>query len=484
MSLRDRLKLNDDSEKEQKGEQPQQLPEEIVPEAPAGVDFSSLKEQLNVLLVEKVNSTPVWINYTDSQQKALLKQFVEGQLSNSLNEVSLNKNEKEKLVKEIIEEAQGFGPLEPLLKDADVSYVLVNGAKDVYIEKGGRLSKTNVVFKDSQHLKNLIERVIANAGKKIDDKNPMAEVKLVNGFHINAVLPPLSLEGPVLSIKKAPQNVQTLSGLVKQGFLSKEMSEVLSLAVKAKLNIIISGQTGVGKTTLLNALAAQIPQAERIITIEDSAELTLQRSNAVRFEARGTNGDMPEINAKDLVVNALRMRPDRIIIGQCQGAETFDILQAINSGTEGFLSTVFANSEKDTILKLESMSLCPGAEKEKSIKAQIVSAINLIVHVARLQDGSRKVVSISEMASLEGNEVILNELFSFKQEKIENFKVIGEHISTGNKPTFVAKLKETNLSVPVEYFDKERKHVYSTENAAQTSPKGEFDLKKRLFGRS
>lgn len=484
MSLRDRLNLNEDNKKEQKEDQTEQiehLPEEIVPEAPAGVDFSSLKEQLNILLVEKVNSTPVWINYSDSQQKNLLRQFVEGQLSNSLKEVSLNKNEKEKLVKEIIEEAQGFGPLDPLLKDTDVSYILVNGAKDVYVEKGGRLSKTNVVFKDNLHLKNLIERIVANTGKRIDEKTPMAEVKLANGFHINAVLPPLSLEGPVLSIKKAPKNVQNLNGLVKQGFLSKEMSDILSLAVKAKLNIIISGQAGVGKTTLLNALASEIPQNERIITVEDSAELTIQRSNAVRFEARGASTDMPEITIRDLTANALRMRPDRIIIGQCQSTETFDMLQAINGGTEGFLTTVFANSPKDTVSRLESMALCPEAQKEQSISAQIASAINLIVHIVRLQDGARKITSISEISGLDENEVVLNEIFNFKQEKIENFKVIGNHISTGIKPRFITKLKEANFSVPVEYFDQERKHVYSLENLAKSSAKPEFDLKKRLF---
>lgn len=491
MSLRDRLNLSEDADKEQKKEQieqpigqAEQMSEEIMPAAPAGVDFSSVKEQLNILLVEKVNSTPVWINYTDSQQKNLLRQFVEGQLNNSLKEVTLSKNEKEKLVKEIIEEAQGFGPLDSLLKEADVSYILVNGAKDVYIEKGAKLSKTNVVFKDNQHLKNLIERIVANAGKKIDDKTPMAEVKLANGFHINAVLPPLSLDGPVLSIKKAPQNVHNLNGLLKQKFLSKEMSDILSLAVKAKLNIIISGQTGVGKTTLLNALASEIPQAERIITVEDSAELMLQRSNSVRFEARGVSTQMPEISTKDLVLNALRMRPDRIIIGQCQGSETFDMLQAINSGTEGFLTTVFANSANDTILRLESMSTCPEAEKEKSIKAQIASAINLIVYVARLQDGSRKITSISEITGLEGNEVGLSEIFSFKQEKIENFKVIGEHVSTGISPKFVTKLKEANLAVPVEHFNKERKHIYSMENIAKPTTGGDSAFKKRLFGRN
>lgn len=486
MSLRDRLNLNDDSENKQKDDQAQQidnLPEEIVHEAPAGVDFSSLKEQLNVLLVEKVNSTPVWINYSDSQQKALLKQFVEGQLSNSLKEVSLDKNEKEKLVKEIIEEAQGFGPLDPLLKDNDVSYILVNGAKDVYVEKGGKLSKTNVVFKDDLHLKNFIERIVANTGKRIDEKSPMAEVKLANGFHINAVLPPLSLEGPVLSIKKAPKNIQNLNGLVKQGFLSKEMSDILSLAVKAKLNIIISGSSGAGKTTLLSALIAEIPKNERIITVEDSAELIIQRSNAVRFEARGASMDMPEITTKDLTANALRMRPDRIIIGQCRSTEAFDMIQAINGGTEGFLTTVFANSPKDAVSRLESMSLCPEAQKEQPIRAQIVSAINLIVNIARLPDGARKITSICEVSGFDGKELVLDEIFSFKQDGIENFKVIGEHVSTGIKPKFTAKMKEANFSVPVEYFDKERKHVYSLENLVKSSAKPEFDLKKRLFGK-
>lgn len=483
MSLRDRLNLNDDSEKKQADEQIEQVTEEVLHSAPAGVDFSSLKEQLNILLVEKVNSTPVWINYTDNQQKELLRQFVEGQLTNSLKEVSLGKNEKEKLVKEIVEEAQGFGPLDGLLKDGEVSYILVNGAKDVYVEKGGKLSKTNVVFKDNQHLKNIIERIVGNVGKKIDDKNPMAEVRLANGFHINAVLPPLSLDGPVLSIKKAQQSVQSLSGLVKLGFLSKEISDILSLAVKSKLNIVICGQTGVGKTTLLNALASEIPQVERIITVEDAAELMLQRDNMVRFEAGG-NGAAIEVSTKDLVANALRMRPDRIIIGQCRGSETFDVLQAINSGYEGLLTTIYANSAQDAIVKLETMAMSSEAEKEKSVKSQITSAINLIVHISRLHDGSRKVTSVSEVAGLEGNEVKLDEIFYFKQEKVETQKVIGGHISTGTKPKFTTKIKQANFTVPIEYFDKDRKHFYVLEIPATAAAAGEPALKKRLFGRS
>lgn len=462
MSLRDRLSLNDSNEEQnQTGQMP--LQEEILPSTPAGVDFSSLKEQLNVLLVEKVNSTPVWINYTDSQQKALLKQFVEGQLSNSLNQVSLKKDEKEKLVKEIIEEAQGFGPLDPLLKDSEISYILVNGAKDVSVEKNGKLTKTNVTFKDNQHLKNMIERVIANAGKRIDEKTPMADAKLANGFHINAVLPPLALDGPVLSIKKTLLTVQSLSGLVKQRFLSKEMADFLSFAAKAKLNIVISGQTGAGKTTLLNALASEIPLNERIITIEDSAELMLQRENTIRFETRQASAAAPEISAKDLLSNAFRMRPDRIIIGQCKESET--LLQAINGDIEGFLTTMLATSAQDTIDRLK-------ADSAGSRKA--IAALNLIIHVARLQDGSRKITSISEIV-MQGNEPALNEVFTLNN---------NEHISTGIKPSLLAKFEHSGVSLPSEYFDKERKHVYTPEALAKTASKQEPALMKRLFKKS
>ena len=426
-------------------------------------DFLNLKEQLHALLVEKVNSTPTWIDYDDDQQKELIKQFLENQLSNAFKHIPLNKNEKDRLIKEIIQEAKGYGPLDPLLEDPAISDILVNGAKKVYIEKGGKLYKTNVTFKDNQHLRNIIERIVSKVGRRIDEKSPMVDARLIDGSRVNAIIPPLALDGPSLSIRKFKQDAGSLERLLGWHSLTKEMAEVLALAVKARLNIIISGGTGAGKTTLLNSLSSQIPSDERIITIEDSAELALQQDHIVRLETRPSNIEgTGQISARDLVINALRMRPDRIVIGECRGAETLDMLQAMNTGHDGSLTTLHSNSPRDALSRLETMVMYAGIDlPEKNIKSQITSAIDLIIQVNRLQDGSRKITSITEITGMEGSIISMQEIFAFEQTGFENLKVLGQHISTGIRPKFVDKLKERNLSIPLEYFNKERKHTYT-----------------------
>lgn len=454
--------------------------------SPATSDFLNLKEQLHVLLVEKVNSTPTWINYDDEQQKELIKQFVENQLANTFKSIPLNKNEKDRLIKEIIQEAKGYGPLDPLLDDPMISDILVNGAKNVYVEKNGKLYKTSVTFKDNQHLKNIIERIVAKVGRRIDEKSPMVDARLTDGSRVNAIIPPLALDGPSLSIRKFKQDAGSLESLLKWGALSREMSEILSMAVKAKMNVVISGGTGAGKTTLLNSLSSQIPNDERIITIEDSAELALQQEHIVRLETRPPNIEgTGQINARDLVINALRMRPDRIIIGECRGAEALDMLQAMNTGHDGSLTTLHSNSPRDALSRLETMSMYSGIDlPEKNIKSQIASAINIIIQVSRLQDGSRKVTSVSEITGMEGTVISMQEIFTFEQTGYENLKVIGHHSSTGIRPHFVDKLKERNIMVPLEYFNKERKHTYLSGNQpAQSSLFNQqaADVKTRLM---
>lgn len=463
MSLRDRLNA---------ANQPLQAPTPIITtgafSTSASSDFLVLKEKLHGLLVEKVNSTPTWVNYDDEQQKELIKQFIESQLLNAFKNIPLNKMEKDRLIKEIIQEAKGYGPLDPLLEDPTISDILVNGAKSVYVEKGGKLYKTSVTFKDNQHLKNIIERIVSKVGRRIDEKSPMVDARLIDGSRVNAIIPPLAIDGPSLSIRKFKQDAGSIQGLLKWQSLSVEMAQVLAVAVKARLNVVISGGTGAGKTTLLNSLSSEIPNDERIITIEDSAELSLQQDHVVRLETRPSNIEgTGEITARDLVINALRMRPDRIVIGECRGAEALDMLQAMNTGHDGSLTTLHANTPRDALSRLETMSMYSGVDlPEKNIKSQICSAINIIIQASRLQDGSRKITSISEVIGMEGTVITMQELFCFEQTGYENGKVIGQHISTGIRPRFVDKLKERNLSVPLEYFNKERKQTYLQNEAA------------------
>lgn len=453
--------------------------------APATSDFLNMKEQLHVLLVEKVNSTPTWVNYDDEQQKELIRQFIEGQLLGTFKSIPLNKNEKDRLIREIIQEAKGYGPLDPLLEDPSISDILVNGAKSVYVEKNGKLFKTNISFKDNQHLRNIIERIVSKVGRRIDEKSPMVDARLADGSRVNAIIPPLALDGPSLSIRKFKQDAGSMDSLLKWGSLTKEMAETLSLAVSGKLNIIISGGTGAGKTTLLNSLSAKIPNDERIITIEDSAELALQQEHVVRLETRPANIEgSGQITARDLVINALRMRPDRIIIGECRGAETLDMLQAMNTGHDGSLTTLHANTPRDALARLETMTMFSGVDlPEKNIKSQIASAINIIIQVSRLQDGSRKVTSISEITGTEGSIISMQEIFAFEQTGFENSKVQGHHISTGIRPKFVDRLKERSLSIPLEYFNKDRQHTYLTPNVTYTKvpQQAESEIKSRLM---
>lgn len=448
-------------------------------------DFLNLKEQLHALLVEKVNSTPTWINYDDEQQKDLIRQFIEGQLINSFKHIPLNKFEKDKLIKEIIQEAKGYGPLDPLLEDPTISDILVNGPKHVFVEKGGKLYKTNVKFKDNQHLRNIIERIVSKVGRRIDEKSPMVDARLADGSRVNAIIPPLAIDGPSLSIRKFKQDAGSLESLLKWNSLTKEMAETLSMAVKARLNIVISGGTGAGKTTLLNSLSAQIPNDERIITIEDSAELALQQEHVIRLETRPANIEgTGQITARDLVINALRMRPDRIIIGECRGAETLDMLQAMNTGHDGSLTTLHANSPRDALSRLETMVMYAGIDlPEKNIKSQVSSAIDIIVQASRLQDGSRKITSISEITGMEGNVISMQEIFAFEQTGFENLKVQGQHVSTGIRPKFVEKLKGRSLSIPLEYFNKERKHAYISSATAVTTEQAS-NIKDRLVNQN
>ena len=429
---------------------------------PLNEELRNLKEKLHILLIEKVNTTPNWSNFNDDEQKALIRQFIDFQIASNFRQVPINKTEKERLIKEIIQDTKGFGPLDPLLEDPGISDILVNGAKSVYIEKNGKLYKTSVVFKDNDHLKNIIERIVSKVGRRIDEKSPMVDARLPDGSRVNAIIPPLAIDVPSLSIRRFKKDAGTIEALLRWGSMSKEMADVLQAAVRARCNIIISGGTGAGKTTLLNSLSARIPAGERIITIEDSAELSLKQDHVVRLETRPKNIEGEgEITTRDLVINALRMRPDRIVIGECRGAETLDMLQAMNTGHDGSLTTLHANSPRDALARLETMVLYAGVDlPSKNIRQQISSAINIIVQASRLQDGSRKVTRISEITGMEENVITMQDIFVWKQTGISDNMVIGTHVSSGVRPEFMKKIERMGIEINGKIFDANYKHSY------------------------
>lgn len=462
MSLKDRLNSTNNQVKT-----PKKSDDAFIGISPLSEEFSSVKEKLHSLLIEKVNSTPSWSSYTDDEQKELIRQFIEGQLNTNFRSIPLNRDERDKLVKEIIQEAKGFGPLDPLLEDPTISDILVNGAKKVYVEKDGKLYKTSIVFKDNNHLKNIIERIVSKIGRRIDEKSPMVDARLSDGSRVNAIIPPLAIDGPSLSIRRFKADAGTMDALLRWGSISKEIAEVLEAAVAARCNIVISGGTGAGKTTLLNSLSAKIPPGERIITIEDSAELCLQQDHIVRLETRPANIEGEgEITARDLVINSLRMRPDRIIIGECRGAETLDMLQAMNTGHDGSLTTLHANSPRDALSRLETMVMYSGIDlPERNIKSQIASAINIIIQASRLQDGSRKVTKVSEIVGMEQNVITMQDIFVWEQTGAGTKTVMGMHTSTGVRPKFMDKIKARGIEINHQYFDKNHRHTYMTKNS-------------------
>lgn len=440
-------------------------------DTPLNQEFADLKEKLHALLIDKVNSTANWSQYTDDDQKNLIKQFIEFQISTNFRNTPLNKVEKDRLIREIIQEAKGFGPLDPLLNDPTVSDILVNGYKSVYVEKNGKLYKTSIVFKDNYHLKNIIERIVSKVGRRIDEKSPMVDARLADGSRVNAIIPPLAVDGPSLSIRRFRADSGTMESLLKRGSITVEMAQVLEAAVKARLNVVISGGTGAGKTTLLNSLSAEIANNERIITIEDSAELNLQQEHVVRLETRPANIEGEgQVTARDLLINTLRMRPDRIIVGECRGAETLDMLQAMNTGHDGSLTTLHANSPRDALSRLETMVMFSGIDlPEKNIKSQIASAVNIIVQVSRLIDGTRKITRVSEIVGMEGDVITMQDIFVWEQTGVGINTVMGMHSSTGIRPKFLEKVQAKGIELNTQVFDRNYRHTYLNKSKPQTA---------------
>lgn len=368
--------------------------------------------------------------------------------------VVLNRIDRAELFERIVSELLGYGPLDPLLADDSINEIMVNGPKQVYIERGGRLELTDIEFEDEDHLMRIILRIVSPLGRRIDESSPMVDGRLPDGSRINAVIPPISLVGPVLTIRKFSRDPYTVEDLIRFGTMTHEVAEFLKACVQARLNIVVSGSTGAGKTTLLNVLSSFIPPHERIITIEDAAELRLHQEHVITLEARPPNIEgKGEITIRDLVINALRMRPDRIVVGEVRGGEALDMLQAMNTGHDGSLSTVHSNSPRDTLRRIETMVLMAGMDLPlRAIREQIASALDMIVHVARMRDGTRKIVSISEVQGMEGEVVVLQDIFAFKQTGIRDGRVIGELRPTGVRPKFMERLEAANIYLEPSIF--------------------------------
>jgi pilus assembly protein CpaF len=370
--------------------------------------------------------------------------------------VLLTLEQRERLVREIHDEVFGLGPLEPLLQDRTVDDVLVNGHETVFVERNGKIEKTVARFKDDAHLMRVIDKIVSSVGRRVDETNPMVDARLTDGSRVNVIIPPLALEGPTVSIRRFAADPFQADDLVEIGTLTPELVELMRGIARARLNVLISGGTGAGKTTLLNVLSGFIPERERIVTIEDAAELQLKQEHVVRLETRPANieGKL-QITQRDLVINSLRMRPDRIIVGEVRGSEALDMLQAMNTGHEGSLTTVHANTPRDALTRIETMVAMTGLElPQRAVRQQIASALDVVIQLSRLSDGTRRLVSLQELSGMEGEVVVMQEIFRYERRGVDKEgNVLGEIRATGIRPNFAEKLRLSGIELPADLFD-------------------------------
>src|SRR5579872_4587794 len=414
--------------------------------------FEDLKTLIHSKLVDKLDLSRLGDLEGDTLRREI--RLVVEHLCDTENPL-LNRSERERLIEEVLDETFGFGPLEILLKDPTISDIMINGPKKVFVEKRGRIVRSEVVFRDNSHLLQIIDRIVSKVGRRIDETSPMVDARLPDGSRLNAVIPPLAIDGPSLSIRRFGANPLSLEDLLKFGAFTPEMVMLLEGAMKARLNIIVSGGTGSGKTTLLNTLSSFIPHDQRVITIEDAAELQLQQEHVLRLETRPSNIEgKGHVSATDLVKNALRMRPDRIIIGECRGPETLDMLQAMNTGHEGSLTTIHANSPRDAVSRLETMISMGGIDIPlKALRHQFASAVDLIIQANRLQGGPRKVTHVTEVLNMEQDTVIMQDIFLFVQDGIdETGRAFGHFTATGVRPAFMSRLEAAGVRLPANLF--------------------------------
>jgi pilus assembly protein CpaF len=414
--------------------------------------FAELKTRLHLAIISELGPQL----YNSGGDAQLLHDRVENSIRERLAaEAGLSRDDRARLQREIQADILAYGPIEPLLADDTISEIMINGPYDVWLERDGLLSKTGYTFNDESHLRRIINKMVGQIGRRIDESSPMVDARLPDGSRVNAIIPPLSLTGPLVTIRKFHHQRFFLDDLIAVGTLSEQAAEFVKLCIRAELNILISGGTGTGKTTLLNALSEAIPDEERIVTIEDAAELKLRQQHVLRLEGRPKNIEGEgEITIRDLVRNALRMRPDRIVVGEVRGAEALDMLQAMNTGHDGSLSTVHCNSPRDALARVETMVLMAGYDLPlKAIRQQVASALELIVHLERMDDGSRKVTTITEVQRMEGEVIMLQELFTFRLEAVTtDRRVVGALQPCGLRPSFERKFAKHGIELPAELF--------------------------------
>jgi pilus assembly protein CpaF len=425
------------------------------PNLPGGLDlrtYQGLKNGIHRYLLDKVDLKKIFTpdDQTRPQVFAVVQEVV-----SRLN-MPLSGPEKDRLVLEILDEVFRLGPLEPLMQDPTVSDILVNGAKEVYVERAGVLEETKVIFKDDAHLMRIVQKIVAAVGRRIDESSPMVDARLADGSRVNVVLPPLAIDGPHLSIRRFGHTPVTENDLLANQTLTPPMLGLLKLAVAARLNVVISGGTGAGKTSLLNVLSGYISAKERIVSIEDSAELQLKQRHVVRLECRPADADgKGAVHARQLVINSLRMRPNRIIVGEVRGEEALDMLQAMNTGHDGSLTTVHANTPRDALARMETMAMMANLNlAERAIRKQITSAVSLVLQVARFSDGTRRLTHITEVTGMEADVISLQDLFVFERQGVSaDGRTVGVFAATGVRPKFADRLKAAGLDLPANMFD-------------------------------
>lgn len=426
--------------------------------SPVGVNsYNSLKAKIHKRIIEEANLTDGEFYIASNSNRLQISNMVTGLCNQIMDEemVAMPRSDRGRIILEMIDEVLGYGPIEPLLQDETVSEVMVNGPKQVYVERFGKIELTNVEFRDNVHVMHIIERIVTPLGRRVDESSPMVDARLPDGSRVNVIIPPLSLIGPCLTIRKFAKDPFTLEHLIGFGTLNQSMAQLLQACVKARVSMIVSGGTGSGKTTTLNVLSSFIPTDERIVTIEDAAELQLRQAHVVTLESRPPNIEgVGQVTIRDLVRNALRMRPDRIIVGEVRGGEALDMLQAMNTGHDGCITTGHANSPRDILSRIETMVLMAGMDLPmRAIREQIASAIDLIVHQTRFRDGTRKITHISEVQGMEGDVIILQDIFIFDQSsQDEKGRVMGEFRPTGLRPKFLKKLSDNGIELQKEIF--------------------------------
>ena len=421
--------------------------------APELLDIEKYKAEIHRILISRLDLEK--LSRVESNQA---RQVVANLIADIIKTqgVPLSFDEQAKIQADLLDEVFGLGPLEPLLRDPRISDILVNSKDKVFVERGGRLQRADTVFRDDRHLLQIIDRIVSRVGRRVDESSPMVDARLPDGSRVNAIIPPLALDGPSMSIRRFGTGPVQANQLVELKSISAEMMQVLEAAARARLTILISGGTGAGKTTLLNILSRNIPQTERVITIEDAAELQLAQENLVRLETRPPNIEgQGAVRQRQLLINCLRMRPDRIILGEVRGEEAFDMLQAMNTGHEGSMATIHANTPRDALTRLESMVAMSGLNlTERTVRQQIASALNIVVQVSRLSDGTRKVTSVSEVTGMEENVISMQEIFIFQKKGISpTGKVIGAFRPTRIRPRFLDRLQIAGISLPPAIFD-------------------------------